>query len=787
MKINMTIKAKLITVGVISILSSLLLIIFSYTTIDNILKTEKRVKTLQEFSRYSEEIRMKRLQIYLSMYELAYEAKKGRISETAVNMISETKESLIKDLESLKRADEEIISAEKIKKIDENIHYVVKIIDTNLMSAVENKTVIEEIDTIINRANERRTELRNALSEIDENISSKVKEKVESLDAQITFAEKKLMAIGAVSVTLLGILLFVIIRNISGSLSSAVYSITKVMADEPIEIKGLDKKDEAGALFRKIKEAQDSLQISFRIKNTLDSVTSNVMIADEKNIIVYANPAVLKLLKDAESDIRKVMPNFEASRIINQSIDNFHKKPEHQKSMLASMSSPINTTISMGERIFNLIATPVMKKGERIGTVVEWQDITLQRKIEGEVNKIVEAAANGSFKEKLSTEGKEGFMLNLSKGINQISDVSDKVLSEVVDIVSGLSDGNLTKKMSGEYKGLFNDLKVNINKTIDNLYGMAQKIRATAETVLTASSEISSGSVDLSSRTEQQASSLEETAASMEEITGTVKQNSENTSNANSLATNTRDIAERGGKVATEAVSAMGSIEKSSQKISDIISVIDEIAFQTNLLALNAAVEAARAGDAGKGFAVVASEVRSLAGRSASASKEIKSLINESSQQVKSGSELVNEAGKTLNEIVKSVKDVASIMSEIAQASKQQSVGIDEINSAVAQMDEMTQQNAALVEENTAAAQSLVEQANELDKLMKFFKLNENEEHNVEEVHHKEKPAVKKPAAITKEKKVAGKIDAKPNGAIKKPKAIASSGTKEYGEGWEEF
>jgi methyl-accepting chemotaxis protein len=307
--------------------------------------------------------------------------------------------------------------------------------------------------------------------------------------------------------------------------------------------------------------------------------------------------------------------------------------------------------------------------------------------------------------------------------------------------------------------------------------------------VNSASSEISAGSNDLSQRTEQQASSLEETAASMEEITGTVRQNSENARNANQLSAEARDVAERGGKVVGDAVSAMTTIEKSSQKISDIISVIDEIAFQTNLLALNAAVEAARAGDAGKGFAVVASEVRSLAGRSASASKEIKALIMESSGQVKIGAELVNQAGRTLEGIVESVKKVAEIISDIANASAEQSTGIDEINAAISQMDEMTQQNAALVEENTAAAQSLVQQSQALESVMNFFKLNEQQhgEHGLEmPIMHSRSASVPQVAKPRSAKPAAKPVRANGHSPLADKRLIAGSNGHADRE-WEEF
>lgn len=304
-------------------------------------------------------------------------------------------------------------------------------------------------------------------------------------------------------------------------------------------------------------------------------------------------------------------------------------------------------------------------------------------------------------------------------------------MGEVQVSLGALSYGDLTLPMQGTYEGELQKLKDSVNLAIGNLTSTISTVQKAVDSVTSGSEQITKGNEDLSQRTSEQASALEETAASMEEITSTVKQNADNAKRADQLAIAARETADKGGAVTKKAVDAMGEINKSSKKIADIITVIDEIAFQTNLLALNAAVEAARAGEHGRGFAVVAAEVRNLAQRSATAAKEIKGLINESIQRVSDGSELVNQSGKTLEDIVASVKRVSDIIAEISAASQEQASGLDQVNKAVMSMDETTQQNAALVEETTSAAQSMKEQARELMRQVEVFKLNGTETQGV--------------------------------------------------------
>lgn len=284
-----------------------------------------------------------------------------------------------------------------------------------------------------------------------------------------------------------------------------------------------------------------------------------------------------------------------------------------------------------------------------------------------------------------------------------------------------LAKGDMTHRVTAELTGPFAKLKENLNIAVERLQGTLKSVLASTGQIATGAGEISAAADDLSRRTEQQAASLEETAAALEEITATVKTTASNAKEARTSVTSAKDAAEEGGHVVTSAIQAMDAISHSSKQITEIIGVIDEIAFQTNLLALNAGVEAARAGDAGRGFAVVASEVRALAGRSSDAAKQIKSLINTSGEQVGSGVKLVGQSGAALRQIMDQVQQINVLVSEMAQAAEQQSTGIEEVNSAVAQMDQVTQQNAAMVEESTAASRNLADETKALQGLVDFF------------------------------------------------------------------
>jgi methyl-accepting chemotaxis protein len=525
-------------------------------------------------------------------------------------------------------------------------------------------------------------------------------------------------------------------RQITGPLGQAVQVADAVAAGDLENTIDATGNDEAAHLMSALGRMQSDLKSrteaerkvasdALRIKVALDVSSNSVMVADLNGIIIYCNAAVLDMMRVAEADIRKDLPNFRAAAILGSNFDIYHKNTAHQRNLLAGLKGVHSSQIRVGGRTFRLVASPILNQhGERLGTVVEWADRTAEVAIEEEVSGIISAAAAGDFSKRIASEEMSGFFRQISQGINDLLEVNSRALGDVGAMLTRLSQGDLTHKIDTNYQGMLGRLKDDANVTVDNLQEIIFSIKSATDAINTAAQEIASGNQDLSSRTEQQASSLEETASSMEELTSTVRQNAENARQANELATTAQQVAEKGGQVVGQVVDTMGAIYQSSSKISDIISVIDGIAFQTNILALNAAVEAARAGEQGRGFAVVATEVRNLAQRSAAAAREIKGLISDSVDKVETGGRLVDQAGQTMGEVVASIQRVAKIMADISDATREQTAGIEQVGLAVTQMDEMTQQNAALVEQAAAAAESLEEQARNLAQSVSIFRLS---------------------------------------------------------------
>jgi methyl-accepting chemotaxis protein len=495
------------------------------------------------------------------------------------------------------------------------------------------------------------------------------------------------------------------------------------------------RRDEIGTLFDALARMQTNLDArtrteariaaeALRIKSALDKSSTNMMVSDPDGIIIYANEAMLRMLRLAESDLRRDLPEFSTDSLLGSHLNVFHRHPEHQQAMLLRLQSDHLAQIRLGGRTFRLIFNPVIDaQGERLGTVVEWTDRTTEVETEAELASLLEAAVQGDFSRRLTLEGKTGFFHELSDGLNRLIDILSAGLADVAQVLAAIAQGDLSRRIESDYAGTFGQLKDDTNLTVEHLREVVEGIKASTDAINTAAAEIAAGNSDLSARTETQAGTLEETASAMEELSATVKQNAHNAQEANQLAQGSNQVAAHGGELVRRVVDTMGGIQDSSRQIADIIGVIDSIAFQTNILALNAAVEAARAGEQGRGFAVVAAEVRNLAQRSGQAAREIKTLIVGSVEQVDDGVKLVEQAGQTMTEIVDSFQRVTTLVTGIAVASREQSTGIEQISRAVIQMDEVTQQNAALVEEAAAAAESLEQQARSLAKAVALFRL----------------------------------------------------------------
>ncbi|HEY6921881.1 MAG TPA: methyl-accepting chemotaxis protein, partial [Steroidobacteraceae bacterium] len=411
-----------------------------------------------------------------------------------------------------------------------------------------------------------------------------------------------------------------------------------------------------------------------RIRNALDVAPASILVADRSGTVIYANQAVSQALEPIEARIAAALPHFQARELQGFNIDELQRVFATHTPELSAHRAPHRERLEIVGRTFDLAINPITQSdGTWLGTVFAWTDRTQELRAEAELKKVVDRVLHNDFTLRVPTDGKQGFYEVLSRGLNRL---------------------------------------------LENTASMVRGIQVVATDVHRGAGEIAGGNSSLAKRTEAEAAALEQTAASMEEMTSAVKHNADNAQEAQHLATTARDLAEKGSLVTEAAARAMDQINGSSKQISDIIGVINEIAFQTNLLALNAAVEAARAGELGRGFAIVATEVRNLAGRSATAAKQIEELITDSVKKVEDGSHLVIESGETLREIFTAVKKVSDIVAEISAASREQHLGIEQVNQAIMQMEDATQQNAALVEQSSAASQALAEQAGTLDHMM---------------------------------------------------------------------
>jgi methyl-accepting chemotaxis protein len=459
-----------------------------------------------------------------------------------------------------------------------------------------------------------------------------------------------------------------------------------------------------------------------RIKQSLDTVTGNVLITGKNYNIRYMNDAIMQMFSSAESDIQSVIEGFNVQHLIGGSIGVLQPDPDNFRDHFEALTEAYEETRRIAGHDFVIITSPVFAEGDRIGTVFEWIERTEEIAVEEEINEIVIGAKMGDLGQRIHLENKTGFFKVLGAGINDFLTTVSDLFDDIGRIVDAQNEGDLSQHIEKEYFGQFQEITYNMNAATEQLSGIISNIRQASSQIEISSKEISQGNITLSQRTEQEAANLDKAKNKLNQLTEMVNQTASDAKVADQLSGQAKLVAVKSAKVVNNAVTAMDEISDSSRQIANIINVIDEISFQTNLLALNASVEAARAGEGGRGFSVVATEVRNLSQRSAESAQEIKTLVTTSLERVEAGTRLVNAAGASLNEIMRSVEKVVQIISGIDSASQEEASSIEQLNETVASIDKITQQNASLAEQTAAASESSFNHAEEMSKLISFFK-----------------------------------------------------------------
>ncbi|MBE0494695.1 MAG: PAS domain-containing protein, partial [Thiomicrospira sp.] len=473
-------------------------------------------------------------------------------------------------------------------------------------------------------------------------------------------------------------------------------------------------------------EAKEAQAKSAAVMKALDSATSCIMLADTDHHIQYANRSLLNIFANYENQIQQALPNFHTQKVIGSNIDIFHKDPQHIRQRLESLTERMVTELTINGLRFRLTITPIRVNKKRQSTMVEWQDITIEHQIQSQLQAVIQDLSLGHFNSIEVSDHASGFYRELQVGINNVINTLHDAMTDITQVVVAQSEGDLTQEVTFDYQGDLGQLTQAINASTRKLREIVSDVLDVASHVSEEAHEVSSDAHELSSRVQEQASSLEQTSATMHEMNTAVQNSSQNAIETEKVAQKVEAQVASGAKVMQQTLEAMTDIQKSSHQIADIVTLIDSIAFQTNLLALNAAVEAARAGDHGRGFAVVAGEVRGLAQKSAEAAKDIRQLINSSVEKIDFGTKMAASASDELAGVSQSIEQVTEMVEQIAQSATEQADGINQVNLAITSIDNVTQQNAGLVERTTEAAKGLSEQAQKLNHNMSFFKTRSN-------------------------------------------------------------
>ena len=526
------------------------------------------------------------------------------------------------------------------------------------------------------------------------------------------------LALGGTALLGAGLLAWLAGRSVANPVAALRDAAGAIAEGEEATVPGTTRHDEIGDLARALKTIHESGVEATRIRTALDGCRTSVMVCDADDRVVYVNASLLKFFTEAQDDFRATFPGCSAKDMLGKVMQAVQREPGRARTEAGN-----GLRFALGRRTVSLSLTPVQHQdGRSLGTAVEWLELTDELAASAEVAEMAAAAVEGDFSRRVPLAGKPEALGRIAEGMNSINALMEQAVGEFAQVLGGLAQGDLTQRMRGDYRGRFAELKQSLNGTLEHLSATVATIQTTAGNVARAADEINAGAGDLATRTEQTAVNLEETAATTEELAASVKQSAARSRQATDLAGEAMSVANEGKSVVSQTVGAIERIESSSSRISEIVGVIDEIAFQTNLLALNAAVEAARAGDAGKGFAVVASEVRSLAQRSSQAAKDIKGLIVSSNAQVGEGVRFVRSTGEALDRIVAAAGKVSATVVEISSAAAEQAHGIEEMSQTVAHMDETTQANSALAEQSATSAAQLMDQIAALRDLVAFFR-----------------------------------------------------------------